>query len=619
MLTPRLLTTGESLILALKISKEMQFNHFSARLIVSSSLLLWGALSSGCSGSDDDTPGGGTGLMPGTGGGDSSGGMGGLGGNDPGNGERCSDEPCHVNADCLDLSQGVQCICKEGYSGDGGSCVEGDPCVGVTCNGRGEICEVQASAGVCVCPQGFMKDADGDCYDINECRMGDVCGGNSECTNFDGGFRCDCDAGFELVGDECQDIDECTEGFDTCADTATCFNDPGSYHCGCDFDEFGDGSFCKATNACSPNPCTTGLCVNTPSAYSCQCPVGTTGADCADIVTCDPSKVLNGPNPVIEDPVLLAAMESIFAIAPGAQLKVSDLNSRDSFAVFGGPGDTKIKSLKGLECWKNLKSFSIPGQEVSSLAPLEGLTKLETIDISCNPLTSLDSLSKLSALKSVTSVVSDFSCSEVTKLTSLAPLSDLYQLETLIVVGHDIDALAPLSGLTALRYLDISNNAVVNLAPLSGLLNLSELFLGGNAIASISPITQLPALRRLVLAENEIDDAGDLSKLLQLNYLDISRNELASVAGLGTLKVLGRLYVNDNDVSDLAPLASHSNLTTLQVSQNQVSTLEPLASDADFGQTGTLTVVDNPLECSEERVYIETLRARGMAVISSCE
>lgn len=598
----------------------MKLNQYSTRLIACTSLLLLGVLGSGCGDSDDDAPGGGTGLVTGSGGSSATGGLGGMGGDGPNAGERCSDEPCHVNADCLDLTQGVQCICKEGYSGDGRSCVEGDPCVGVTCTGKGEVCEVQASAGVCVCPAGFMKDADGNCNDINECRMGDVCGGGSECTNFDGGFRCDCEAGFELVGDECRDIDECAEGIDTCADTATCFNDPGSYHCDCDFDEFGDGSFCKTTDACSPNPCSTGLCVNTPSAFSCECPVGTTGADCADIVSCAPSKVLNNPtNPVIEDPVLLSAMESIFGIAPGAQLKVSDLNSRDSFSVFGGLGDEKIKSLKGLECWKNLKSFSIPDHEVTSLEPLEGLTKLENIDISCNPISNLDSLSSLTALKSLSSVKSAFTCADAASLTNLTGLSGLYRLEDLALVGHEISSLAPLSGLTSLRYVDLSDNAIINLGPLSGLLNLSELYLGANEVESLTAIAELPALRRLVVADNAIDDAGDLSKLRQLNYLDISRNEIASVQGLGGLKMLGRLFVSDNEVVDLAPLASHSNLTTLQVSQNQVSTLEPLASNADFGQSGTLTVLENPLECSDERIYIQTLRARGMSVVSSCE
>lgn len=597
----------------------MQLHHLSTRVIAWSSLLLVGALGSGCGDSDDDTPGGGTGLVTGSGGSDATGGLGGEGGDSPDAGERCSDELCHVNADCLDLTQGVQCICKEGYSGDGRSCVEGDPCVGITCGGKGEICEIQASAGVCVCPVGFMKDADGNCNDINECRMGNACGGNSECINFDGGFRCDCEPGFELVGEECRDIDECAEGIDTCAASATCFNDPGSYHCDCDFDEYGDGSFCKETDSCSPNPCSTGLCVNTPSAYSCQCPVGTAGSDCADIASCAPSKVLNGPSPVIEDPVLLSAMESIFGIAPGAQLKVSDLNSRDSFSVFGGAGETKIKSLAGIECWKNLKSFSIPDQEVSDLTPLQGLTRLENLDISCNPIASLGSLSSLTALKSFTSVISEFTCDGAPALTSLAPLSSMYQLEELTVAGHAIDNLTPLSGLKSLRYVDLSSNAIVNLGPLSGLLNLSELYLGANAVSSLTPIAELPALRRLILADNAIDDSGDLSKLRQLNYLDVSRNTLLSVEGLGALQGLGQLYVSDNDVSDLTPLASHSQLTTLQVSRNQVSTLEPLASETNFGHSGTLTVIDNPLECSEERIYIETLRARGMQVISSCE
>ncbi|MEM7676133.1 MAG: calcium-binding EGF-like domain-containing protein [Myxococcota bacterium] len=54
----------------------------------------------------------------------------------------------------------------------------------------------------------------------------------------------DCDEGFALVGDSCQDIDECAMTSSPCSDNATCTNEPGSFTCDCDTGFVGDGLTC---------------------------------------------------------------------------------------------------------------------------------------------------------------------------------------------------------------------------------------------------------------------------------------------------------------------------------------------------------------------------------------
>ena len=73
-----------------------------------------------------------------------------------------------------------------------------------------------------------------DCSDVNECES--TCEGDLEvCQNTDGSFTCDCELGYERDQyNECQDIDECTNGDHNCDTVANtdCTNLEGSFECG---------------------------------------------------------------------------------------------------------------------------------------------------------------------------------------------------------------------------------------------------------------------------------------------------------------------------------------------------------------------------------------------------
>ncbi|KAG2469773.1 HMCN2 protein, partial [Polypterus senegalus] len=144
------------------------------------------------------------------------------------------------------------------------------------------------------CPDGFVLDSASYCSDINECEESSISPCHQRCLNTLGSFRCACNAGYQLVGKRCIDIDECT--MNSCPAHKRCQNTEGGYQCldsctagmtpaengACvDIDECKDGS-----HHCRYNQ----VCENSIGGYRCTCPRGYrsqgVGRPCLDIDEC---------------------------------------------------------------------------------------------------------------------------------------------------------------------------------------------------------------------------------------------------------------------------------------------------------------------------------------------
>jgi hypothetical protein len=150
--------------------------------------------------------------------------------------------------------------------------IRGEKCGSVTC-GLTETCRSFPSPfgpgspprSMCVCKDGYDRNASGVCVDIDECSD-NPCATNAACVNTRGGYRCDpipcgerkvacaenatciynlkvgsstplsrceCNEGFAGDGYACADVDECAQG--KCGPFRACTNSIGSYQCGaCD-------------------------------------------------------------------------------------------------------------------------------------------------------------------------------------------------------------------------------------------------------------------------------------------------------------------------------------------------------------------------------------------------
>ncbi len=89
------------------------------------------------------------------------------------------------------------------------------------------------------------------------------------------GLTCQCPTGYELSGDTCVNIDECTTNTDNCATDATCADTDGSFTCTCNPGFMGDGVTCDDIPECMNSPCdVNATCTELPGSYSCACNPG---------------------------------------------------------------------------------------------------------------------------------------------------------------------------------------------------------------------------------------------------------------------------------------------------------------------------------------------------------
>jgi hypothetical protein len=254
--------------------------------------------------------------------------------------DECADgsDDCDSNANCNNTPGGFECVCKDGFGGNGKLCHSLNDCEGLANTCHTDATCMRGDDGVmCSCTTGF--EGDGHlCMDIDECEQGTaMCPANSTCQNRRAAYDCTCDPGFEGDRNNCQDSCAvaqtdparcdarghgrcqlmsdgsakctscqsdsvgdgvtCTMNTDCanlgCGDNTVCAGESGSRHCECAPGYSGDpASGCSDIDECMNNTAdcdaNTTDCVNTQGGFMCVCKQGLQrdGQDCVDIDEC---------------------------------------------------------------------------------------------------------------------------------------------------------------------------------------------------------------------------------------------------------------------------------------------------------------------------------------------
>ncbi|PSN36908.1 Fibrillin-2, partial [Blattella germanica] len=170
------------------------------------------------------------------------------------------------NGRCINTLGSYRCICNKGYKPDhsGTRCLDVNECSQVPSPCK-YACQNTDGSFICSCPIGFVLNPDGvSCRDLDECATRrHVC--QHECINTQGSYKCSCPKGYNQVGDQCTDINECSEQTGTCPPPGNCINTLGSFKCICPrgFKLDSTGTFCTDTDECTDDS-------KCPYGYGCQ-------------------------------------------------------------------------------------------------------------------------------------------------------------------------------------------------------------------------------------------------------------------------------------------------------------------------------------------------------------
>ena len=113
---------------------------------------------------------------------------------------------------------------------------------------------------------------------------------------------------------------------------------------------------------------------------------------------------------------------------------------------------------------------------------------------------------------------------EDNRISDISALAHLTNLTKLNLWKNQISDISILSNLTGLTELNLGSNPIDDFSALSNLTNLTELSLSFNEISDISSLANLTNLIKLDLYSNEVSDISTLSNLTDLTELNLGAN-----------------------------------------------------------------------------------------------
>ena len=158
------------------------------------------------------------------------------------------DECDHISNDksqrCINTVGSYECVCENGYAGNGSHCVDINECNLAITNVIPSLHAYTKTALTAVCVYLAGQETVVFCTDVDDCDIMSPCHLNSNCKNQIGSFVCTCLHDWKGNGFICDDINEC-EMNNSLYSKATCTNEDGSYSCTCLRGWTGDGFTCS--------------------------------------------------------------------------------------------------------------------------------------------------------------------------------------------------------------------------------------------------------------------------------------------------------------------------------------------------------------------------------------
>ena len=244
-------------------------------------------------------------------------------------------------------------------------------------------------------------------------------------------------------------------------------------------------------------------CDDPPKAESSPAPSGVSGASAAPAAPAapapepakpaEPEKPVEkkpvvctpGPKPSFSDPALEKEVRRKAGKAEG-ELSLADVRKVRSVDLTRSGADIESLDPCAFPLLTGLHQLYIGRGNVTDLTPIKGLTQLEGLRVSMNPLSDIGPLAAMLHMDRL-----DLGRTQVRDLT---PLKKMTKMTELMLDDTPVEDLAPLAGLTSLERLSIKRTRVSDLSPLKALRKLKFLYVGGSPVESAGGLAR-PGLK----------------------------------------------------------------------------------------------------------------------------
>ncbi|PFC11060.1 internalin [Bacillus cereus] len=236
-----------------------------------------------------------------------------------------------------------------------------------------------------------------------------------------------------------------------------------------------------------------------------------------------------------------------------------DLLQIKILSIYSGEG---INEIAGLEYMTNLEKLTLRESNVTDISVISGLRHLKYLDLSSNPIESIQPVSKLENL--------DMLFLRDNKIADLTPLSQMKKIKILDLIGNNIKDLTPLFTVLSLEEVYLANNQISNLSGIEKLKNVKLLWIGNNKISDVEPISKMSNLIELEIADSEIKDISSLSKLVKIQVLNLEENYISDISPLSNLTNLHEINLGANEISDIKSVEELGKRTSIDIQRQKI-------------------------------------------------
>lgn len=254
----------------------------------------------------------------------------------------------------------------------------------------------------------------------------------------------------------------------------------------------------------------------------------------------------------IADSVLLSTVRAALS-KPTGPLTCADMEAVTTLEN----RDAGISDLTGLQYATNLEDLDLSGNDVADLGPIADLVALSALNLNGNPVASFEPLRNLTNLEDL------HLCCNETRITDVSPLEGLTKLNAINISGYELgdDVLWPLlAKFPDLRGLWIGGNDLQDMSPLQNYTNAFALELNNTVVGDISFLEDFDQLTWLDFNNAVIGDLAPIQGLTTLTHLDLTGTGQQDLTFLSGLPDLASLDLLDNAVRDLGPLVANTGI-----------------------------------------------------------